>query len=671
MRVVRLSFVLAALAVTGVAHASSGGLAAPKGLHGFLLRADEPAAAAFDRTPSFAWAPVAGALRYEFQLSVSSAFSDNGVLYDDSTLVTPVAAPPLTLPWITGSPHALYARVRALFAAGASPWSAAFGFDVTPPPPPTPLPSYPGVLRWTATDGADAYQVWMLDAHKTETVRTNVLDEREYYTFHRSQQWIGTVHWRVRALRDDTFDHRINGMPAAQYGAWSPTYTSTNPALADGPIRLVGTVSDTFSDGSASSPAHALMPAFVWTGDETASGTPAQLFRVYAFTDRSCLNRVYTSAVVGSPAYAPRLDGPLALPAKTQDVPLASASYLGDGPETSDLTYDGESIAPNEQLPPATPTVAVSGDLPAAAGTTAPVASGGSAASADDSGASGATAGAGSGSGAAAPAASASGPPVDLWDVDWPSSGYYWTVVPVEADGASATLVVDPGAAATDTVVPVDSTAGFATGDHVTIGTAPNTDSGTVVSVGTTSITLSAPLAHTHPAGDTIFRQIRYVDMELPQDVCAAGRVQRLGIESQPSLTTAQAPFVTGLSATGRLVSAVRAQSFYGQPLVAWTPALDANVYEVQWSKTRYPFVAEADPSTGDKGTLTAATSTVLPLGAGTWWYRVRGFDYNLPSGVQQMSWSAPQRIVVAPPTFKVSKAAKATPKFKVVGGKK
>ena len=31
----------------------------------------------------------------------------------NATLTSPVAAPNLTLPWITGSPHALYARVRA------------------------------------------------------------------------------------------------------------------------------------------------------------------------------------------------------------------------------------------------------------------------------------------------------------------------------------------------------------------------------------------------------------------------------------------------------------------------------------------------------------------------------------------------------------------------------
>jgi hypothetical protein len=57
----------------------------------------------------------------------------------------------------------------------------------------------------------------------------------------------------------------------------------------------------------------------------------------------------------------------------------------------------------------------------------------------------------------------------------------------------------------------------------------------------------------------------------------------------------------------------------------------------------------------------------VLPLGPGTWYYRVRGFDFNLPTGVQQMGWSDPEKLVVTKPKFKI--AAPAKKKFKVVGG--
>ena len=79
--------------------------AAPANLHGFLLRSDEPVDNSFPRTPSFAWNPVAGAIRYQFQLATSSSFRESGLVYSTSGLSTPVAAPTVMLPWITGNPH--------------------------------------------------------------------------------------------------------------------------------------------------------------------------------------------------------------------------------------------------------------------------------------------------------------------------------------------------------------------------------------------------------------------------------------------------------------------------------------------------------------------------------------------------------------------------------------
>src|SRR5207247_2259579 len=156
--------------------------AAPARLHGFLLRADEPAQDSFPRTPSFAWNPVAGAIRYQFQLSTSSSFRESGIVYSATGLTTPVAAPSVTLPWITGDPHALFARVRAIKRSSSTPWSAPFGFDMEPSSAPTPLPGASGLLRWTTVEGADAYQIWFVDINnplpKMEIVYTNVLDER-------------------------------------------------------------------------------------------------------------------------------------------------------------------------------------------------------------------------------------------------------------------------------------------------------------------------------------------------------------------------------------------------------------------------------------------------------------------------------------------------------------
>jgi hypothetical protein len=661
VRVLRSAILAAVAAFLCVATpASSATVGTPSGLHGFLLRADEPAATTFHRTPSFAWNPVPGARKYEFQLSTSNTFRDNGILYSDSTLRTPVSAPTLTLPWITGSPHALYARVRAMLDTSTTQWSAPYGFDITPPDPPTPLPAYPGVLRWTPTDGADEYEVWLVDTGKHEFVRTNVLDEREFYTFHQTAQWMGTIHWRIRAWRFNEFKQRLNGIPISSTGAWSPVYTSTNPAVTGGPITLAGTVSDVFSDGSPTSPAHAMTPAFLWTGNQTLSGATADLYRVEVFTDSQCLNRVWTGAVVGSPAWAPRLTGTLALPSDATSLVAAKTAYLGDGSETADYSYDGYKLAPDpiEQLTQATPTTSLPGDLPASPGTQPP--------------SDGTTDPAATGGNQSIQVTGNIGPPVSLWDTDWPSSGYYWTVIPVatvSSGGGSSTIGV-PGVAKGATSVPVLDTSGFHIGDTIAIGVAPNADTTTVAAVGAGSLTVSTPTNFAHAVGDPVVRAgstLQYVDAELPQDVCAAGRVQRVGIASQPTLTSAQTPFATGLSSTGRLTTAVRTSTtFYGSPLVAWTPAYNADLYEIQYSKTKYPFKPEIDPRSTVRGFLTFDTSDVLPLASGTWYYRVRGIDFSLPTGVQQMSWSDPQKIVVAPPTFEIAGSTGNT--FKVVG---
>src|SRR5205823_6598897 len=159
--------------------------------------------------------------------------------------------------------------------------------------------------------------------------------------FHRASSWTGAVRWRIRALRaDNGKSSRQNGLPAVGYGPWSPVYSSANPAYTGGPITLGDTISDVVSTGSESSPAHRLMPAFTFSGDEAIDGTSAELFRVYVFTDRQCLNRVYTGAVVGGPAYAPRPFGPLSLPTLATQLPAARAAYLGDGPEPEGRAYD-------------------------------------------------------------------------------------------------------------------------------------------------------------------------------------------------------------------------------------------------------------------------------------------------------------------------------------------
>jgi hypothetical protein len=176
---------------------------------------------------------------------------------------------------------------------------------------------------------------------------------------------------------------------------------------------------------------------------------------------------------------------------------------------------------------------------------------------------------------------------VDLWDTAWPSGGYYWTVVPVVMEDL-------PGS-----------------------------------------------------SGDSKGKQFRYREIELPQDACQAGRVMRFGKSSAPVVTGGGAPYASGLSPNGRLTSASRpAPSFYGAPLVAWEPALGANEYEIQWSRTAYPWKRA--------GTITTpSTSALLPVTSGTWFYRVRGLNYSLPRK-PEMAWSAPVGIRSAKPVFAV-----------------
>ena len=80
---------------------------------------NEAVAHTFARTPSFAWNPVTGAKSYEFELSTSRRFSDNGIVWSGKGIKSPATALPLTLPWISGSPYSLYGHVRALTAQGS------------------------------------------------------------------------------------------------------------------------------------------------------------------------------------------------------------------------------------------------------------------------------------------------------------------------------------------------------------------------------------------------------------------------------------------------------------------------------------------------------------------------------------------------------------------------
>jgi hypothetical protein len=140
-----------------------------------------------------------------------------------------------------------------------------------------------------------------------------------------------------------------------------------------------------------------------------------------------------------------------------------------------------------------------------------------------------------------------------------------------------------------------------------------------------------------------------YRDLELPQDVCQAGRVSTFAKLSKPAITASRTPYVSGLTPKGRLLSIAGARpTVYSTPLVAWQPVIGATSYEIQWSRTTYPWRAS-----GSRKTHT--TSTLLNLKPGLWYYRVRGLN-AAQVGTPDMTWSAPAAVRVVRPVFSVSR---------------
>ena len=646
----------AALAVTGSAQARSDVVspAAPSGLRAFLLRPSEPLTHEFARTPSFAWLPVRGAIRYEFELSKNPSFTEAGTFWSDEKLKTPAVSVPVALPWLTGNPYAVYARVRAITRGGVSPWSRAFGFNVRWGNLPQPIATYPGMSRWSVVEGATSYQVWFPDLRKIVGMRTNAVDHREFYAFHPQPAYTGIVRWRVRAVRS-LYGKIPSALPAVSYGPWSLLNTTTNPALEDGTVAPSLAVADTTVSNANTPSLHQLTPGFSFAGTRAASGAAFPFYRVYVFSDSDCVNVIHRGSLVASPAYVPRTTGSLKMPLTAADVILAGKSYLKDlkvgEKEPPQFMFDSAKVSSTESDPapakqvatPVAPGTGGTGSTPTPPSTPGPV---------EEDPAN--TPPANDPSLPASPAAS--GAPVDLWDSGWPNGRFFWTVVPVafeSATPAQTTLAqaTAPGAGS----FRIASATGFAAGQLIRIGTDSTQETLVIASVDGTlnqAITTTGS-TYAHNVGETVQNltaSLDYWDQELPQDLCSAGRVQSFGKGSKPLVAGSTSPFASGLSPRGLLTTAARSvPSFYGTPLVAWQPALGADQYQVQWSKKSYPWV-----KVGEK--FTYATSALLPLEPGLWYYRVRGVNFSLPGSARAMSWSAPVGVRVSKPTFTVVK---------------
>ena len=305
-------------------------------------------------------------------------------------------------------------------ANSASTWS--------PPAAPSPLPSYPACCGGRRVEGARRLRG--LVRRHAEVRRRRDERHRRARVLHVPPDGELDGHDplahprapRRRRPRRHSGTSRYNQIPAVQYGPWSSVYSSTNPAFAGGPIKLVGTVSDVFSNGAASSPAHKLMPAFVWTGNQTLAGQAAELYRVYVFSDKQCLNQRlhrlrHRQPGVRAAAVRVADASRLRLPASR----LARFNYLGDGTEPKGFMNDWTGA--HAERGPAARAAAVRGGRHAGRRRRRLLVFGSSSSSG----------GSGGGSAGTVTWTGDFGAPVDLWDTDWPSSGYYWTVVPVAA----------------------------------------------------------------------------------------------------------------------------------------------------------------------------------------------------------------------------------------------
>ncbi|MGH3065439.1 MAG: hypothetical protein ACRDOF_03975 [Gaiellaceae bacterium] len=580
MRAAYFALVAGVLLGTLLTTSASGALpGAPTGLRGFELRPNEPPTHTFTRTPAFAWTPVRGAACYEFELATSRSFAGSSVIWSNvasgvnsgkhcrpvtvsfvkvldkssrgvggdgvtgeeliKMTIAPIKIPAvsinLTLPWFTGkAPYTLYARVRSVTTSGASAWSKLFGFNMRWENVPVPLAARPGIVRWTPIEGATSYEVWFGGKgpggylNKIVQTHTNAADQRDVYTFHLDPAWWQTVQWRVRAVRS-VVGALPNGLPAVSYGPWTAVYAASNPTWTSGKIRLGAAISDLVSTGVE--PPHQLMPGMTFSGDQALDGTEFRLFRAYVFSDRDCVNVVFKGSVVGSPAFAPRVNGPLRLPANGKEFDDALNSILPNDKNEHAATYTADTfpLVSNESFENERSLLRL-----------------------------------------------------DLPDLDVESTRYYWTVVPVVI------------------VIPPDS---------------------------------------------DIFE---YWDYESPQDACEAGRVGVFGKDSKAPQTGGNGPFVSGLKPNGRLLAqAGTLPVVFATPLVAWRPVMGATEYEVQWSRTTYPWRKQGS-------SRTVATAIVLKLPAGLWYYRVRGLN-AAQVGTAAMTWSAPVAVRVVRPTFAIA----------------
>ena len=143
--------------------------------------------------------------------------------------------------------------------------------------------------------------------------------------------------------------------------------------------------------------------------------------------------------------------------------------------------------------------------------------------------------------------------------------------------------------------------------------------------------------------------QVEYRDAELPQDACANGRVMAFGKQSAPGRRRWVDSVRLGSLAAGsaRRLRRSRAPPSSERRSSPGSPHSVRTATRSSGRRSRIPWKSA--------GSLTTqSTSALLPLKAGSWFYRVRGFNALLPGSAKAMSWSTAQQLTLARPVFRV-----------------
>jgi hypothetical protein len=562
----------------------------PHGLRAFLLRADETVAHQYSRTPSFTWAPVSErGGHYQFELSTSPQFDDASLVFKDTRVPFPVITVPRQLPWMTGDPYALWAHVRWISADGQRATRWSAPFGFNLQWDPSDVPQ-----QLSAPEGLIRWApVEGATGYQVLYLDIHPLKAFETNTNVADEREYFTFHSALG------YSMTIHWRVRAIRDVGSLGLPSNGlPAVSYGPWSPVFTTTNAPQSTGTLAPSDTVSNAWQTSAKAAAfeltpgfAWHPSDPVVSDNITVGSSLYRVYiaTDKNCVNRVFTGSIVGSPAWAPRVIGGPIKLPTDTKVLATATAGTYPGAG-SEGTALDAVGDAVSANEGLMATGKASAPAAGSGSSAGSSGSAASSSAAG-----GAAGGSTSTQRAPVELWDSGWPSGRYYWTVVPVTA---FALQPPDP------------------------------TQTNPVISIG-------------------------YQDAAVPQDACEAGDMMSFGKVTAPVVTSSGRPFVSGVSPSSRFVaSAGLRPAVASYPLIAWEPAVGATRYQVEVSRSLYPWRAV--------NTLgTPATSMILPLSrmnAGVWFYRVRGINEALPVGAQRMGWSQPVRIQITGERFAIVK---------------